>query len=173
MIFIACCVEFTLNFNHVTGVLGGTGLVGAGQLLPMFIGLFSFVRIMYLVFREDFWEPHEKKEMLGLGLKGTTSPTMSPRTPRRQGTFPGAGKKRRQKDFAHRIVTAWLPWLSTFEWWRGDTHSFELLSEGRSTPFTPVSADMEMRRRMVSSVDGVDSKDPDVEVDTEYHGHRD
>ena len=168
MLFAGLTVELTLNFNHVIGVIGGAGLYGAGQLLPMFIGLFGFVRICWLLLREYYLEPRkEQKEVLGkanklsmrhgrfgLGLRKlvhdtpdadpATTNTFQPNTGR-VSTGGGPSRNQPKKALAHRIITAWLPWLTVFDWWhvRGAVHNnadFQLLSTSADlrmpTPYT-------------------------------------
>jgi len=51
LIFSAMLAEFTLNFNHIQAVLGGPNdneLHLPAQLLPLLIGAFSFLRILWL-----------------------------------------------------------------------------------------------------------------------------
>jgi hypothetical protein len=53
-------IEFTLNFNHVGMVLGGPGddeIELPAQMLPLLIGVFSFVRVSWLT-----WSAHRAEE---------------------------------------------------------------------------------------------------------------
>ncbi|KAK3369972.1 hypothetical protein B0H63DRAFT_485866 [Podospora didyma] len=76
LLFSAVTVELTLNFNHVHNVLGG-GDNGAGglnlpsQLLPFLVGLFSFIRINYALFKSK-WGPDsaKSKESADKDIKG-------------------------------------------------------------------------------------------------------
>ena len=55
LILAALFTEFTLNFNHVTAVLGGPNdneLHLPAQLLPLLIGAGGFIRILWLKFEE-------------------------------------------------------------------------------------------------------------------------
>ena len=157
-VFSAVTVELTLNFNHVVGVLGGVGLMGPGQLLPLFIGSFGFVRICWLLLKEYYIEPRQERARNdeshgeakhGLrALSGLTTKTTTP-TPNLHASDPHAADddgpvpppsrnlsrritsmkmvrttsntrhiSRHKKAFLHRLITAWLPWLTCFEWWR-------------------------------------------------------
>jgi hypothetical protein len=64
LLFSAVTVEVTLNFNHVNGVLGGRHDGGQlqlpSQLLPFLIGLFTFLRTLYFLAKQEF-ESKEKK----------------------------------------------------------------------------------------------------------------
>ncbi|KAK3333047.1 hypothetical protein B0T19DRAFT_115426 [Cercophora scortea] len=63
LIFSAVTVEMTLNYNHIAGVLGGRHdgqLQLPSQLLPFLLGMFSFIRILYQIFKVKFGEAPEK-----------------------------------------------------------------------------------------------------------------
>ena len=45
-------VEFTLNWNHISGTTGSSGLNGTGQQLPLIIGAATFLRVIYLLAKE-------------------------------------------------------------------------------------------------------------------------
>lgn len=65
LLFSAVTVEVTLNFNHVHGVLGGRhdgGLQLPSQLLPFLVGLFSFLRIMYVLLKAKFGRDKEEEK---------------------------------------------------------------------------------------------------------------
>ncbi|OCT50383.1 hypothetical protein CLCR_07054 [Cladophialophora carrionii] len=135
-------VECTLNFNHVKAVLGpGNRIFFPSQLIPMIIGCFSFVRLMYKVL-EQWRDPDDEPSL--------------PNDPRLTGTrqeFPGT--KRFFKVFAPptnalnrrpqlpedmppedtdmdellqgepirlRYLVTWLPWLSLLPWWTKNEH---------------------------------------------------
>jgi hypothetical protein len=150
-------VECTLNFNHVKEVLGpGNRIFFPSQLIPMIIGCFSFVRLMYKVL-EQWRDPDDEPSL--------------PHNPRPSGTrqdFPGT--KRFFKVFAPptnalnprpqlpedmppedtdidelvqdepirlRYLVTWLPWLSLLHWWTKDEqkprkHDAENVERGRS-----------------------------------------
>lgn len=110
-------VEFTLNFNHVVGVLAGqSNDASAGQLLPLLIGLLSFVRILWILYKERISE--------GGASLGSSAP-------REANAF--ATERVSVRQLSYGLLTAWLPWLNCFESWRqyGDvrpqTKSFQLL----------------------------------------------
>ena len=101
MVFIVLCVEFTLNYNNVKGVLADAGIVSPGQLLPLSIGLFSLVRLLYVMYRERFVE---HKDELNRKQQETTEP---------RSTRPSSAG-----DMLYGVITAWLPWLNCYDWWR-------------------------------------------------------
>jgi hypothetical protein len=45
-------IEFTLNLNHVNNVIGASGIGGAGQMIPLFIGMISLLKVLYELARE-------------------------------------------------------------------------------------------------------------------------
>ena len=136
-------VECTLNFNHVKGVLGPGGRIFfPSQLIPLIIGCFSFLRLMYKVL-EKARDPNDEPSL-----------PMEPRPSRTQQDFPGT--KRLFKIFAPptnsinpppqsledmppedtdidelvqdepfrlRYLVTWLPWLSLLHWWNKDKQS--------------------------------------------------
>jgi hypothetical protein len=158
-------VECTLNFNHVKEVLGpGNRIFFPSQLIPMIIGSFSFVRLIYKVLERQR-DPNDEPSL----------PT-DPRPSKTQQEFPGT--KRLFKIFAPptnslnprpqlpedmppedtdidelvqdepirlRYLVTWLPWLSLLHWWtedstqqRQDTHKRTTnLEKGR--PHSPSS----------------------------------
>ena len=151
--FVGVTVEITLNINHVVAVMGGQGFVGPGQLLPLSIGLLSFVRVCYLLFKEYVIERQQRRterlereqSLHGLGVIGTTA-RESPAPGKRKTGLVGSIKhsatinaarrnKRHRAEIWHRILTAWLPWLSCFEWWRKlgkGEFNFQLLRGGNT-----------------------------------------
>src|ERR1700761_5925959 len=74
-------VECTLNYNHVKEVLGpGKRVFFPSQLIPMIIGAFSFVRLMYKLL-EKWRDPNDEPSL----------PT-APHESKTQQDFPGAKK---------------------------------------------------------------------------------
>ena len=65
MLFCALTVEFTLNWNHMTNVLGEHGLSGPGQQIPLLIGMLSFLRICWIFIKNHYIEPsfHPDEEL--------------------------------------------------------------------------------------------------------------
>ncbi|KAM7190042.1 hypothetical protein V8F20_009875 [Naviculisporaceae sp. PSN 640] len=139
LLFSAVTVECTLNFNHVHGVLGGKhdgGLQLPSQLLPFLVGLFSFVRICYQIFKEKWGERPENEASHEAGdgtgtrqqqtrdgiLVRTTSfdsleeederdevadpESAHPQAPPRSGSYNVA-----RRSLAVRLLVSWLPWL--------------------------------------------------------------
>lgn len=134
-------VECTLNFNHVQGVLGPGGRIFfPSQLIPMIIGAFSFVRLMYRIL-EKWRDPDDEPSL----------PQDSPISGTRQ-EFPRGGKI--YKIFAPptnavhpspagpedmppedndmdyilvgqrpliRYLISWLPWLSLLDCFRNES----------------------------------------------------
>lgn len=131
-IYVGMMVEMTLSHNFVTNVMPrGSEWLTPGQLLPMFIGIFSFVRICWLLFREYYWWPHRDKAAHH-DDENVTGPAPSPGPRKRSSTFKSnlslaSGRKffhhssrdggRQAEPLWHRLIAAWLPWLSCFKWW--------------------------------------------------------
>ncbi|KAH8883558.1 hypothetical protein GQ53DRAFT_811347 [Thozetella sp. PMI_491] len=98
LIFSAVMVECTLNFNHVTSVLGGSHgspLQLPGQLLPMLLGTFSFVTICYKLFQEKVGEPKVEGAHPYDSLTPFTPTTPSTPAP----NMPGPSEQRRHPGF--------------------------------------------------------------------------
>jgi hypothetical protein len=147
MIYSALLVEFSLNFNHITGVLGGPNdneLHLPAQLLPLLLGAFGFVRICWLKF-EDWRSPddhdpsvvtpeaqiHRRSKTLPMGLgalKMFSREMARTRTEKEvhkddEIDMLEDGMRRR-----FRYLVAWLPWLSLLDSFRADrvnTHDHE------------------------------------------------
>lgn len=122
-------VEFSLNFNHVSAVLGGPNeneLHLPAQLLPLLIGAFGFVRTCYLLF-ESWRSPEDIDPSLSAPPTPLPARTMHPRdvlllfspAMARRSTFSHDPEeidetaKRRGRSV--RYLVAWLPWLSLLE----------------------------------------------------------
>jgi hypothetical protein len=126
MIWAAVTVEMTLNYNHFTGVLGENGLSAPGQQIPLLIGLFSFVRIMYLIYKEYYLERHEStKETRGLGIRksgpGTSVEAAPVPHPPEQHTHLNSiplMARSGDRSLAYKMLVAWLPWLTDFRSFR-------------------------------------------------------
>ncbi|EXJ95376.1 hypothetical protein A1O1_00497 [Capronia coronata CBS 617.96] len=52
IVYAIVSIEFTLNLNHMNNVIGTSGLVGPGQLIPLAIGLLSLTRVLYILSRQ-------------------------------------------------------------------------------------------------------------------------
>ena len=153
IIFCMLMVEFTINWNDVTGVVGEQGVGGPGQILPMIIGIFSFVRILWLMFEEwrapdddccDEDDPVAEPVPVFEEIKPSEIPNPPPFARQTSETARVTAQVedmfRRQPQV--RYLVAWLPWLSQFEFW---THSRGRLIRyqkelSNSLPMTPGSA---------------------------------
>ena len=144
MIFAVITVELTLNWNKVNDVIGtGNNVAYPSQLLPLLIGVFGLVRILFLLFWA-YYEPEDREQgetatappedaqgnlsvgneqragPQGLGSrsrKRTASPSpYSPGT-----TILGHDQNHNpvavRRSLFHRYMVAWLPWLSQFPFW--------------------------------------------------------
>lgn len=127
MIFTVFCVEFTLNFNHVAGALAGQGNAVPGQLLPLLVGLFSVVRIIWIMYKQRVIEPN---------LHKTQSLPETPTSPQATANRYKETSGQRQNSFLVGLIMAWLPWLNCYDMWRQrtriqrrSTHKFHLLPE--------------------------------------------
>jgi len=130
LIFSAMLVEFSLNFNHVTAVLGGPNdneLHLPAQLLPLLIGAFGFLRICWLTFEE--WRspgdrdpsvtrstdsPCKSRTMhVGLGLLAF-SPALARDSPTKSEEHDEneLDDLERNRSRPVRYLVSWLPWLS-------------------------------------------------------------
>jgi len=67
LLWSAVTVEVTLNFNHVRGVLGATPNDGnlhlPSQLLPFLVGLFSFLRTLYILIKEKLGRSRQRRKL--------------------------------------------------------------------------------------------------------------
>ena len=138
IIFAMVSIEVTLNLNHMNNVLGTLGLIGAGQLIPLAIGLISLVRVLYMILRERVLSKrlhknekspgsgtthespaasHTCTEGLGFGPSTAFESASSPLPP--PPPLPATTAAHHTKrSLPHRILLAWLPWLGIFEWSR-------------------------------------------------------
>ena len=112
-------VEFTLNFNHIAGVLGGrdgNALSNPGQLLPFLVGLFGFVATLYALVAERLFPKtiEESEEALrGVVTEIVGGPTQI------GGGNEALGKsldqQQAERSFFIRYLVAWMPWLSLLQ----------------------------------------------------------
>jgi hypothetical protein len=100
-------VEFTLNFNHITGVLGGpqNSLSTPGQLLPLLVGGFGFVQTSYVILKEKVFQRDFHKEP-------QTGYHFGPSVLRSTTDLDTA---QQQRNIALRYLVGWLPWLSLLQ----------------------------------------------------------
>lgn len=129
-------VELTLIWNYSTQVLGPNGNISyPAQLLPMMIGLLSFLRICWLIFKRRLFPTEEgcdedetSREKLGVtqGAPGIpqaglgvflSSPAYPEGTPGRIGEYDDESIVR-NRSLVMRYTVAYLPWLSQFEFWK-------------------------------------------------------
>ena len=144
MIFAIITVELTLIWNRVsTVIVTGNSVAYPSQLLPLLVGGFGFVRILFLLFWA-YYEPEDQERgetatappedaqgnlsagneqraaRQGLGIESkemTASPSSySPGT-----TILGHDQNHNpvaiRRSLLHRYMVAWLPWLSQFPFW--------------------------------------------------------
>jgi hypothetical protein len=105
IIFTMISVELTLNFNNVAGVLADAGVANSSQLLPLLIGAFTFVRSLWVLYKEKWLESKRRRIDHSQCL-------------------PAGGKM----SWARRLILTWLPWLSAFR----DHGSYTPLSPRRA-----------------------------------------
>lgn len=168
MLFSALTVECTLNFNHMTNVLGEHGLSGPGQQLPLLIGLFSFLRICWILIKESWLGKREDAEVgnahpgvekgskvtriendqsrQGDAITSTPSPSNPPATPIQQHTHINSIPllaAHPDRPWVQRVLVAYLPWLSDFGFFRRrHAQGFEAVRRG--------SEGLEMERTAVA-----------------------
>ncbi|EXJ70502.1 uncharacterized protein A1O5_06571 [Cladophialophora psammophila CBS 110553] len=138
-------IELTLSLNHMSNVLGKSAVVGAGQLIPLAIGMISLVRVLYVLAQtrapwlrkkeDDDCGPRsrgdgDEKTMSGLGLNPYSPAPRKERTedaekfavlatmqrPPTLPALPASIRRSEKRTLTHRILLAWLPWLNLFEW---------------------------------------------------------
>jgi len=143
MIFVVIMVELTLNWNRVADVIGPNNQIAfPAQLLPMLIGAFSLIRVLFLLFWE-IYEPEDKEQgetatappedaagnlsaanearatRQGLGLEDT--PVASQPSYPKATTAIGHDHNHHpvpvRRSWYQRYMVAWLPWLSQFTFW--------------------------------------------------------
>jgi hypothetical protein len=137
LVYSILLIEFTLNFNNVTAVLGGphnNELHLPGQILPLLIGAFGFVRICYLVL-ENWRSPSDVEPSLAtrpmtvqeartLHAKDLTlafSPAMKrEETMRGERDYGEVDELERGRRTPVRYLVTWLPWLSLLDYFRDD-----------------------------------------------------
>ena len=139
IIFCALMVEMTLNKNNMLQTLAQHGNIQyPAQLLPLLIGTLSFIRVMWLIYREgkdrvkeatyesnERFQRHETmtKPTLwnGYGLHRAFLKILSPsRKPRNVPIFEMQPETPplMLRPWHHRYLVALFPWLSTFESWK-------------------------------------------------------
>ncbi|KAE9382067.1 hypothetical protein N431DRAFT_552018 [Stipitochalara longipes BDJ] len=145
IIFCALMVEMTLNKNNMLQTLAQHGNIQyPSQLLPLLIGTLSFIRVMWLIYREgrdrvreatdDSNERFRRHETMtkpslrnGYGLHLAFLKILSPsRQPHNVPIFELEPETPPSvlRPWYQRYLVALFPWLSTFESWKlgGRTH---------------------------------------------------
>jgi len=125
-------VEFTLNLNHVSGVLADAGIAKASALVPLLIGIFSTLRIFWVIYKEKVIDRRSKRaedrEQVELG------------TVRPARMASSVDPSLQEGQWWHLVLSMWLPWLSTFERWRKHGSSNVLSPTTRATNVTDDAA---------------------------------
>jgi hypothetical protein len=146
MIFASIMVEMTIIWNKARAVIASSNQVAyPAQLLPMLIGAFGLLRILFLLFW-SIYEPEDTEQgetatappedaqgnisagnkmraaNQGLGIKSeevTVSPTPYPPGPGTaiMGHDQDHNRVPIRRSLFHRYMVAWLPWLSQFPFW--------------------------------------------------------
>ncbi|KAF6815161.1 hypothetical protein CMUS01_12489 [Colletotrichum musicola] len=124
LIFSALMVEFTLNFNNVNLVLGGTddtSLSLPSQLLPFLVGLFGFTRTLYSLVQEKWFRKPDRGGVIS-AVPESREDDGDAHDGRRFRTGPSVRRNasdldRRQagRSWILRYLVAWLPWLSLLQ----------------------------------------------------------
>lgn len=140
IIFCANIVEMTLNYNHMLGTLAqNSRITTPAQLLPFLVGTLSFVRTLWLIFKEhgktvanilradaEMAENEAPKflHIVYLAFDVTIRRIISPLSVSSDATST-ARRERSPPDTPHRYhpwhrryLVAWLPWLSVFKFWK-------------------------------------------------------
>jgi hypothetical protein len=115
-------IELTLNYNHMLSVVAQTGAIGTpAQLLPFIIGAISFLRILYLIYKESkeaAEKAAEESDLPPLTFMQTVRKLISPSA--RWG--PPATTDHDDSYMVHpwhrRYIVSWLPWLTVSKFWR-------------------------------------------------------
>ncbi|KAI9170549.1 hypothetical protein HJFPF1_00017 [Paramyrothecium foliicola] len=117
LLFSAFSVEFTLNFNHVVGVLGGQGnaLSNPGQLLPFLVGLFGFVATIYALAKERLFPKIEDDSFSPVNLTFDIPQSNSSSGGRSAARNRRLDQQQEKRSTIIRFVVAWLPWLGLLQ----------------------------------------------------------
>jgi len=168
LIFSIVLVETTLNFNHVTAVLGGphdNELHLPAQLLPLIIGAFGFVRTVYLTIQEQRSPgnldpslseppaPHQSRTMRfrPASILQAFSPGMARDSVHTERDPDEMDALEQSRSAGLRYVVAWLPWLSLLRAFRnerdGPSERTKRFSEGSMADETARADQREHRTR--------------------------
>ncbi|KAL5322090.1 hypothetical protein ACEPPN_010059 [Leptodophora sp. 'Broadleaf-Isolate-01'] len=134
LIYSALLIEFSLNFNNATAVLrgrdNGNELHLPAQLLPLLIGTFGLVRVLYLVVRSkrspedtepsllDTYSPKRSRTLKVRNLLLAFSPAMSRDSTITKYDPDEVDELERGRPWHVRYLVAWLPWLSILKYFK-------------------------------------------------------
>ena len=163
LVFSIFLVEFSLNFNNITAVLGGphdNELHLPSQLLPLLIGAFGFVRIIYLLFEQTRspgdaepsvahppTPPRQARTMHLADALHVFSPAMArdSLTTTRDDDDIDAMERHRPRRL--RYLVAWLPWLSLLPAFRSEDGEPAHKREKRLSDLSTAAGDKERVER--------------------------
>ena len=140
IIFCGASIEVTLNENHILQALSMNGKIAyPSQLIPLIVGALSFLRVLWLI--HEGWKEHIKKESKSgskhldagggalkkeslyqrfvsniMKIKFVSAMIKPDAMPSQQRSGPCSAK--RSRSWQLRYLVAFLPWLSTFEFWK-------------------------------------------------------
>lgn len=130
-------MEFTLNDNHVMGVLAQAGLASAGQLLPLLIGFFSFGRLGWIIYKDYKGKTKEERKASINSLERSLGQGKWKKM------FSLKLRKKKPGHLMYDLLTHWMPWLNCFpSWKRMRTPTFSSL-DAESAPTTPRTPSVE------------------------------
>jgi hypothetical protein len=165
LVWIVLCavfIEMTLNENHMLQTVAKYGHIAfPAQLLPLLVGVLSFLRVLWLIMmdwvelgdekaaNEDPDHPvHPHRSAYAKTLRGGLR-LLPPWTNAKRGRPPVPTKPEdnidRHKPIHYRILVGYLPWLSVFPFWRRElrdvenqstTHTPEMTSDVKNTDVT-------------------------------------
>jgi hypothetical protein len=163
-------VELTLNWNHVTQVLGPNGnITYPAQLLPLMIGALSFLRICWVLFKR--WQFPEQdccdesqvgQQRTGMSRRAPfTTPQvglglLSPPSAHLKDTYTIVGQEYntsmiRNKSSVKRYLVAYLPWVSQFDFWK--------TPKGQRNPQGPIEEDGKIHHDSALTAVGMSHKE--------------
>lgn len=145
IIWSVILVEVSLNFNHVGAVLGGPNdneVHLPSQILPLLVGLFGFVRTIFLAFKD--WravdgdmepseagptEYHRSRTMkFGLDMFQAFSPGMAKDIEHKEHKPDEVDDLESKRSRKVRYLVAVLPWLSLLEYFQDKPQVWKRLS---------------------------------------------
>jgi hypothetical protein len=133
--FCILTIELTLKENHMQGVLATSETVGLpSQLIPMLIGVFSFARVLWLIYKDFYrsWRAKSAAEQHHHGIFSLVPDMPDHVGPNRDLPKHGVAQDSLMyKNTYLKYVWTWLPWLEELVNW----HHSSLLSTA-NTPRT-------------------------------------